>query len=133
MLQKNTDNISLSTPLSRNNISNYLKANIIVASWLKEIGLSGMFTPPSLDTFSRHVALGMSDSNSTVTNKTKLTIDNTSAYNIQADSLAHGFNIHESIYLILKGDIAYTLVFYSIDHAKTLPIEQKIVKSFRFI
>jgi hypothetical protein len=91
-----------------------------------------MFTPPSLDTLARHVTLAIS-ANGTITNKTRLTIDNTSAYLIQADGTMHSHTFHSFIYLMLKGDIAYTLFLGAYDQAKFLSIEQKIVKSFRFI
>jgi hypothetical protein len=45
----------------------------------------------------------------------------------------YSHTLHESVYLMLKGDIAYILLFAYTDQAKLLQVEQKIVKSFRFI
>ena len=73
VLHKGPDNITLSNPELLKNASNYFKSTISIDTWIKEIGLSGMFTPPNLDTLARHAALGISAVNGTVTNKTKLT------------------------------------------------------------
>lgn len=137
VLKKNPDNLTLSNPVLFNNVSSYVgsvfNSSMGVMTWTKAIGLSGMFTPPNLDALTRNVALALTDSNVTVTNKTKLTIDNTSASLIQAVRPTHGYTVHESTYLILKGDLAYILTFTYLDKAKFQPVEQKIVKSFKFI
>ena len=91
-----------------------------------------MFTPPTLDTLARQIDLGVS-ANATITNNTKLTIDNTSAYLIQANSIRHGKTLHESLYIILRGDIVYLMVFSALDQQKFLQTEEKMVQSFRFI
>ena len=96
------------------------------------MGLSGMFTPPTLDTLARQIDLGVS-ANATITNNTKLAIDNTSAYLIQADSIPHGMTLYESLYLMSKGDIVYLMVFSALDQQKFLQTEEKMVQSFRFI
>jgi hypothetical protein len=133
LLQKGADNVSLSNPQTLNNASNYFKSTISVNTWVKEIGPSGLFTPPTLDTLARNVALGALNANGTVTNKTKLTIDNTSAYLVESGGTFNGHSYYVTDYLILKGNLVYDLLFSYSDQAKFLPVEQRIVKSFMFI
>ena len=69
MLHKGSDNITLSN-LQYN--TSYFHATINVYTWVKAIGLSGMFTAPSLDAAVRHFGLAKSDQNATITDKTRL-------------------------------------------------------------
>lgn len=130
ILRNGSDNITLYNP--QNDSSNFFRSAVIVDTWIKSMGISGIFTPPTLDTLARQIDLGVS-ANAIITNNTKLAIDNTSAYLIQANSIRHGMTLYESLHLILKGDIVYLMVFSALDQQKFLQTEEKMVQSFRFI
>jgi hypothetical protein len=79
--------------------------------------------------------------NETVTNKTRLVVGNgTSAYLFQTEeglnntAVNHGQNIfYRSNYLMINSNIVYAITFSALNQTKFLPIEQKIMQSFRFI
>jgi hypothetical protein len=128
----NPDNVTFVAHRSQLNHTAYIAANIAVLPWIKAIGISGMFTPPNLDTLVRHIGLQVSG-NSTITNKTKVVVDNTTAYLLQLQSNFKGRIVYLSVYVMLKGDIAYLISFTVTEPQRLLPLEQKMIGSFRFI
>jgi hypothetical protein len=80
-----------------------------------------------------------------VTNKTKLTINGTPAYNVQFNGINMGTGtaskhitghigekVYDSVYLMIRQDTIYMIAFTSFNPTKFLPLEHKIIQSFRF-
>jgi hypothetical protein len=98
-IQKASNNITLSAP------GNTSIIKVIVTPWAAAMGLSGLFTPPNLDTFVRQISLAaVSNATApvTITNKTKVLVDNTSAYLLQSNQNYKGKPLYIDLYVILR-------------------------------
>lgn len=132
-IEKGSDNVTLHTP---GHPANAPLIRVFVSSWAKALGLSGLFTPPNLDTLARQVSLeavSNATTQTTVTNKTKVVVDNTPAYLLQTEENYNGKPLYKSLYLILRESIVYVVAIGTTDQAKLLPLEHKIIQSFRFV
>ena len=135
---------TIDNPNPQHKSHNYFHTAVIVLPWARAIetlqGLSGLvqglFTAPNLDTWARQFGLAITNENTTVTNKTKLVVDNTSAYLFQATTVYNHNSsqvAYHSFYLMLKGNVAYEVSFLIVDQHRFIPVEQKMIRSFRFI
>lgn len=132
----NFTTINNPNPLNKSDI--WFGAFVSVTPWSNYMrgleGLQGLFTLPNLDTLARQTALSFLNQNDTVTNKTQLIVDNTSAYLLQVKhQLTYNQTAYLSVYVMLKGNIVYVVTFAAKDLPKFLPIERMMMRSFRFI
>ena len=144
VVHRYADNVILRNPPSFNDSSNHLTISARVTPASNYFMSVGSFTP-NLDNFAKHIGLYLASLypiyNETVTNKTKLVVGNgTSAYLFQSETSLnntianHGQKVlYRSYYLTLIDNLVYSVEFATFNQTKFLPIEQKIMQSFRVI
>jgi hypothetical protein len=109
-IQKGTNNVTMHT-LGQPVNAPYIR--ILASSWAKALGLPGLFSAPNLDTLARQVgveATSTATAQMTITNKTKVVVDNTSAYLLQTKENYRGKPLYRSIYLILREGVDGTML-----------------------
>jgi hypothetical protein len=130
-IEKGSNNITLLTQ-EITKPPHALSVVVVASPWAAAMGITGLFSAPSLDTLARQVGLALAN-DTTVTNKTKVVVDNTPAYLIQGVGNLHGKTSYLSSYLAIKDNAVYIITFRTTDQAKFQPIEHKIIQSFRFV
>lgn len=104
------------------------------APYLVVVPLSLSSGPPSLDTLATLASYGASVNNITVTNKTKLVVDNIPAYLVQTEKkLSNDKTEYYSIYMTLRDGTVTAVAFYATNPTKYAPLEKMMIQSFRFI
>lgn len=146
VVHRGTDNVTLRIPASFNDSSNHLTILAVVTPYSKYTSQMDLSFTPNLDDFARKFGLLLvsfysKNNNETLTNKTKLVVGNgTSAYLFQSETTLNNTTnnhaqklLYRSYYLMLSDNLIYAITFATFNQTKFLPIEQKIMQSFRLI
>lgn len=138
--EQGSQNVTFYTP-QISSTDKFLSVEVTVTpiSVVSSLGLN----PYDLDVFATQTSLGITNAGHDVTNKTKLVVDNVSAYQIQfnginQDNVKHlqdhqGEKFYVSNYVMIRHDIVYIVAFITFNPTKFLPLEYKIIQSFRFV